>query len=59
MTEALAYTASELAGLIRVSTSHVYRMARDGQVPCITLGGRVVFPKAAVHRWLDGQQVAS
>lgn len=52
MTAALAYSADELAPLLGVSPSHLRRMARQGQVPNVTLGGRIVFPVAAIDRWL-------
>jgi excisionase family DNA binding protein len=50
---ALAYSAAELGPLLGVSTRHVYRMARAGEIPSIPLGGRVVFPKVAIDRWLS------
>lgn len=53
MSAALAYTADELAGLLRVSARHVRRMGDAGEIPMVRLGGRRLFPKAAVERWLD------
>jgi excisionase family DNA binding protein len=31
-------TAQELAERWQVPTAHVYRLARDGRIPCVTLG---------------------
>jgi excisionase family DNA binding protein len=49
----LAWSAVECAAAIGVSTSTVYRLAGAGEIPCRRIGARLVFPKAAVTRWLD------
>lgn len=53
MTEALAYTADELAPMLGVTSAHLRRMGHAGAIPMRSLGGRLLFPKAAVHRWLE------
>lgn len=59
MADSLAYTAEEAAQVIGVSESTLRRLAKRGEgPPRLTLGRRVLFPKAAVHRWLDEQATA-
>jgi len=51
---ALAYTVAEAAQVLGVSRSHLYRVAKRGQgPPRLELGSRILFPKAALHRWLE------
>lgn len=50
----LAYTADEAAQVLGVHASHLRRMAKRGEgPPRLELGRRLLFPKAALHRWLD------
>jgi excisionase family DNA binding protein len=57
------YTVPELASILGVAQSRVYRMAANGEIPCIRPQGskRWIFPKAAVDRWLEsaGRDVAA
>lgn len=52
----LAYTAGELAKALGVSEAHVYRMAKlGGGPPRLPYGGRLLFPKIGVTKWLEEQ----
>jgi excisionase family DNA binding protein len=53
MADALVYTAAELAVVLGVSETTVYRLARRSEIPSRHLGRRIVFPKAVIDRWLE------
>jgi excisionase family DNA binding protein len=46
------YTVRELAELLRISTTTVYRKYEQGILPGTPVGGRVVFNKKAIAEWL-------
>jgi excisionase family DNA binding protein len=50
--ERAVYTANEMSTLAGINVRAVYRMAREGKIPCIRAGKRFVFPRAAIDRWL-------
>lgn len=52
VTGALVFTADELAGLLGVDRKTVYEFATRGEIPCRRLGRRILFPRAAIERWL-------
>ena len=45
-------TAAEVAALLSVPTSWVYRAAREGEIPSVTLGRYVRFVQADISRWI-------
>jgi excisionase family DNA binding protein len=49
-------TADELAARWRVRKSHIYAMAREGDLPHVRLGKYVRFREQAVAAWLDEQE---
>lgn len=53
MAAPLAYTAEELGPMLGVTPRHVRRLGREGVIPAMALGARIVFPKDAVDRWLN------
>lgn len=49
------YTVGELAGMLGVSERHIHRLKKANEVPgLLKLGGRVLFAKAQIDRWLAG-----
>jgi excisionase family DNA binding protein len=44
-------TAAQLAERWQVPTSHVYRLAREGRVPCVELGRYKRFSLAAIEQF--------
>lgn len=50
---AAVYSAKELKSLLSINLSRIYRMAADGEIPCIRAGKRFIFPKMAIDRWLE------
>jgi excisionase family DNA binding protein len=49
-------TAEDVAQLLEVPPSWVYRRAREGALPAIRLGRYVRFDHAEVLRWLEEQK---
>lgn len=45
-------TVPELAELLRIKERKVYDLASSGAVPCSKVTGKLLFPEAAVRRWL-------
>ncbi|MFP7570168.1 substrate-binding domain-containing protein [Marivita sp. S2033] len=53
-------TVPELAALLRIKERKVYDLASSGAVPCSKVTGKLLFPEAAVHKWLaQGQSGGS
>ena len=49
------YTVADLAEMLGVSERHVHRLKQAKEIPgLMKLGGRVVFAKVQVDRWLSG-----
>lgn len=42
-------TVAEVASALRVAPSTVYRLARTGEIPCVTFGGCVRVPAYALE----------
>lgn len=50
----LALSVAEAAKLLRVSRTHVYELIRRDELPSVRLGRRVVVPRIAIERLLEG-----
>jgi len=48
----LYLTTKELAELLRIKERKVYDMASAGEVPCVRVVGKLLFPRAEVMRWI-------
>lgn len=46
-------TTKELAGLLRVKERRIYDMAAAGDVPCVRLTGKLLFPKDRIDAWMN------
>ena len=51
--ERLTYSVTEVAELLGVSRASAYNYVRTGQIPSITIGGRILIPRQAVESMLD------
>lgn len=49
-------TAEEVATRWQISTAQVYRLARDGQIPCVALGRYKRFRLESIERWERDQE---
>jgi excisionase family DNA binding protein len=52
----LTYTVPEAAALVGISDDSYYRALRAGEVPGLKIRGRYVVPRAALHRYLNGEE---
>ena len=43
----------EFSEVFRVSRSTAYRMAAQGNIPCLRIGRRVIVSKEYLMRWID------
>lgn len=48
-----AWNASELAHLLDLSPKHIYRLAKEGRMPSIRIGGAIRFDPQATANWLE------
>ena len=53
LTNRLAVSMAEAAELVGLSESVVRRLARKGEFPAKTVGGRLLVPVAALHAWVN------
>lgn len=51
-TDPLALSRSDAAKLLSISARKLWSMTVGGEVPYARIGRRVVYPKAALERWL-------
>lgn len=54
MSEELVLTIPEAAKLLRVSRNFGYELARQGKLPVIKLGRRLLVSKVALERLIEG-----
>mgnify|MGYP001797338354 CR=1 FL=1 len=47
-------TTRELADLLRIKERKVYDLAAAGEVPCVRVVGKLLFPQADVRAWIEG-----
>jgi len=51
----IALTVKEAAELLGVSKDTIYRMAREGQLPHVRAGARILFHRPKLEAWLSGE----
>ncbi len=54
-TPKLALNAREAATALGISERTLWALTREGIIPAVRLGGRVVYPVAVLQRWLEAQ----
>lgn len=45
--------AAEVAHLLNLSLGSTYTLIRQGEIPALKMGGRLIVPKKRFHAWLD------
>lgn len=51
----VTYTVQEVSELLGISITQAYKIAREGQIPCVPVGARrYLVPKKAFDEWLNG-----
>ena len=48
-------TLGEVAGLLKAAERTVYTMARQEEIPAVTVRGQWRFRRRDIDRWIDGQ----
>jgi excisionase family DNA binding protein len=49
-------TTAEVAQLLRVNQSTIYRLLRQRQIPALRIGSDYRFDKDAIEKWMAGKQ---
>lgn len=52
--EPKTYSIEEAAQLLGIGRNHAYEAAKRGEIPVIRIGKRLLVPKAALDRMLQG-----
>jgi len=52
--ESLVVTVVEAARMLRLSRGLTYEAVRQGQIPSVKVGRRILIPRVALQRLLDG-----
>ena len=55
----LTLNAREAAGVLRISKSKVYELARTESFPAVRIGKRVVIPRDKLIEWMNDQAEVS
>ena len=51
--EKLVYTVREISFLLGINLPKTYELVRQRDFPSLTIGRRIVVPKAELNRWLQ------
>lgn len=51
-------TVEEVAKRLGIGRNTAYQGVRDGEIPSLRIGGRIVIPAAALERMLAGEELA-
>jgi len=49
-------TVKETANYLRMCPMTIYRMAKQGQIPCFKVGDQWRFRMEAIYKWIDQQE---
>jgi excisionase family DNA binding protein len=47
------FTTREVAEYLRINEKQVYRLIRNGSIPCTRVTGKWLFPKTLVEEWVQ------
>lgn len=51
--EAKIYTINDVCEMLKISRSFAYQMLKEGKIPSVKLGNRVIIPKAKFDTWME------
>ena len=51
--ERMTYTTYEVADYLGLSKDMIYKMAREGEIPCARIGRRLLFKKESIDKWFS------
>jgi excisionase family DNA binding protein len=52
--EPVTYTVEEVAAMLGIARGKAYEHVRNGEIPSIRMGRRLLIPRARFHTWLNG-----
>ena len=52
--ERQTYTVTEVAKILGIGRNTAYEICRNGEIPTIKIGGRVLVPRTAIEDLLNG-----
>jgi excisionase family DNA binding protein len=52
-----AWTAEELAEVLSLSRKHIYKLAKNGRMPSLRIGGAIRFDPHATAAWLESKAI--
>jgi excisionase family DNA binding protein len=55
MTEPLALDAKDTASALAMSERKLWELTNRGEIPHVRIGKRILYPVAALDRWLESQ----
>ncbi|HHY12247.1 MAG TPA: helix-turn-helix domain-containing protein [Firmicutes bacterium] len=55
--EPVVYNIPEIASMLDIHLIGAYELAKRKGFPSVRIGRRIVVPKEAFHRWLEGEAV--
>lgn len=58
-TPVICYSATEVADVTGLSISTIRKLTRNGKIPHIKVGRRIIYPVTAVHEWLLAKTTGS
>jgi len=47
------YTIQDVCEMLNISRSFTYQMLKEGKIPSVKLGKRVIIPKAKFDNWIE------
>ncbi len=53
--EPVTYSVEEVAKMLGIARGKAYEHVRNGDIPSIRMGRRLLIPRARFHAWLNGQ----
>lgn len=57
MEEKITFNIQEAAEIMGISKSLAYRLASNGEIPCMKLGNRILIPKARLYEFIQKQTI--
>lgn len=51
--ESKIYTIQEVCEMLDISRSFAYQMLKEGKIPSVKLGKRVIIPKTKFDTWIE------
>ena len=53
--ELLTYTVDDVAAMLGIARGKAYEHVRNGEIPSVRMGRRLLIPRERFHSWLNGE----